>query len=226
MMVESAFPFCPLCSNNTVRLYFHTGLREYYKCSICDLVFVHPRHYLSREAEFRRYELHDNDAENPGYNNFLNKLLIPMTQRISVTANGLDFGSGPVPLLQQKFEDLGHIVAVYDSFYAANSTVFDQVYDFITASEVIEHLHQPLVDLDRLWCCLKPGGHLGIMTGILKPELDFGSWYYNSDTTHVIFFSPASFDWLGRHWNAELEYSGDNVVIFRKSPVKGNNHAE
>lgn len=56
------------------------------------------------------------------------------------------------------FEEAGHEMAIFDKFYAPDSKVFRKRYDFITATEVLEHLKKPKVELNRLWALLPPGG--------------------------------------------------------------------
>ena len=48
---------CPLCSNIDTRHFHQDTQREYLICPSCDLVFVDPKYYLDRDAEFKRYEL-------------------------------------------------------------------------------------------------------------------------------------------------------------------------
>ncbi len=216
-MAINTFNPCPLCSNKNAQPFHRDADRDYLKCPNCDLVFAHSRHYLSREEEFKRYEFHENDPDDPAYRAFLNKLFEPMVERIPANSDGLDFGSGPGPLLKIMFEEQGHGMSVYDIYYAPETIVFDREYDFITSSEVVEHLYQPMAELDRLWSCLKSGGFLGIMTGIRKTDIDFPAWHYIRDETHVIFFSPATFEWLAKLWGANLEFVGNTVAIFQKA---------
>ena len=183
---------------------------------ICDLVFAHPRHFLSPGEELERYQHHNNDVEDPGYRSFLSKLYIPMIKRIAVNSMGLDFGSGPGPLLKLMLEEQGHNMSIYDIHYAPDKSVFERQYDFITSTETVEHLYKPMEELDRLWGCLKPGGILGIMTGLRHKNIDFAKWHYIRDDTHVVFFSPDSFCWLGEHWGTAPEFIGDSVILFQK----------
>ncbi len=218
---------CPLCSSTNTSHYHSDQFRNYLHCPICDLVFAHPNSYLGKEEEFKRYELHQNDMESSGYRNFLQKMSDPMLQRITAESKGLDFGSGPGPLLKKMFEEQGHSMSLYDSFYAPDQSVWNNSYDFITSTEVVEHLHKPLVDLDRLWSCLNPQGYLGIMTSMRLSDLDFSSWHYIKDPTHVIFFAPQTMVWLEKHWGANLEILGDSTVIFQKTDdVKTNMHSK
>jgi predicted TPR repeat methyltransferase len=110
----------------------------------------------------------------------------------------------------------GHEVALYDLYYAPDLTVFEQQWDFITATEVIEHLGQPGQELQRLWHCLKPGGLLALMTKRVTSPQAFSTWHYKNDPTHISFFSESTFQWLASEWRAELEIVADDVVILRK----------
>ena len=139
-----------------------------------------------------------------------------MQARIAPHSKGLDFGSGPGPTLSVMFEEVGHAVALYDHFYARNPSIFERSYDFITATEVVEHLHQPRQELDRLWASLKPGGYLGIMTKLVLDQAAFATWHYKNDLTHVCFFSRTTFQWLAAQWQAELTFEGKDVVILKK----------
>ncbi len=114
------------------------------------------------------------------------------------------------------FEEAGHLMATYDPFYAADVSVFADKYDFITATEVFEHLHHPGRELDRLWDCLGPEGILGIMTKLVRSSEDLALWHYIRDPTHVCFFSDRTFAWLAGTLQAELNFADKDVIIFRK----------
>jgi len=132
---------------------------------------------------------------------------------------GLDFGAGPQPTLSVMFEEAGHEVTIFDYFYAHVPSVFERQYDFITASEVVEHLHKPKEELERLWACLKQGGRMGIMTKPVPAHNAFSGWYYKNDLTHVCFFSQATFEWLALKWDADVTFADKDVVIFHKKTL-------
>ena len=208
---------CPLCSNPDTSAYHSDQARDYLHCPVCELVFAHPDSRLDRAEEFKRYELHQNDLDDLHYRAFLQKMCDPMLNRITEHSSGLDFGSGPGPLLKLMFEEKGHHMCHYDTFYAPDQDVFKTSYDFITATEVVEHLHQPMEELDRLWACLKPAGFFGIMTSLNMADLDFSSWHYIKDETHVVFWAPNTMIWLASRWGAHLEIIGNSVAIFQKT---------
>lgn len=162
------------------------------------------------------YDRHENNIEDAGYRSFLARLADPLLQRLNPNCRGLDFGCGPGPALAVMLREQGHEVALYDLYYAPDLEVFDQQWDFITSTEVIEHLGQPGQELQRLWQCLKPGGLLALMTKRVTNLEAFSTWHYKNDPTHISFFSESTFQWLAAQWQAELEIVANDVVILRK----------
>ena len=114
------------------------------------------------------------------------------------------------------FEELGHTVAIYDHFYAKNPVALQQPYDFITATEVVEHLHDPATILSKLWTLLRPNGFLGLMTKLVQDQDAFAKWHYKNDLTHVCFFSKGTFEWLANQWQARLEFFHNDVILLSK----------
>lgn len=212
---------CPLCGHAESSAYLRDRRRSYLHCARCKLVFVPPAEFVSEEAEKAEYELHRNSPDDPGYRRFLSRLADPLLARLAPGSAGLDFGSGPGPTLSVMLEEAGHCVALYDPFYAPGTPVFDRRYDFITATEVVEHLHRPGYELARLWGCLKPGGWLGVMTQLVIDREAFARWRYKEDATHVVFFSKATFRWLAADWGAELTFADRGVMLLRKPSVEG-----
>jgi len=207
---------CILCNQYSVSNYYEDKNRSYLYCSECKLVFVPKEYRLSSYEELFRYNLHQNNPNDANYRNFLSRLFLPLNALISSGSQGLDFGSGPGPTLSIMLNEAGHNCINFDYYYANNPDVFNHKYDFITASEVVEHLFNPRDELFRLWNCLKPGGVLGIMTKQVRDKKSFEKWHYKNDLTHVSFFSRESFSWLKEQWNSSLDFINKDVVIFQK----------
>ncbi len=211
---------CPLCRRADPRHFHRDRRRDYLRCSDCALVFVPPQFHLDRDAERAEYDLHRNDVDDPGYRAFLSRLVIPLLQRLTPPATGLDFGCGPGPALARMLEEAGLEVELYDPFYAPDDAVLCRSYDFICATEVVEHLSAPGAELARLWSRLAPGGWLGIMTKLVRDRAAFAGWHYKNDPTHICFFSRRTWDWWARRAGAALTYVGDDVMLLQK-PVPG-----
>jgi hypothetical protein len=212
---EAVDQICPLCETSAGQP-FHSDSREYLRCPACSLVFVLPHQFLSPGEERAVYDHHQNSPDDPRYRHFLSRLFTPMSDRLAAGSCGLDFGSGPGPTLSVMLAEAGYPMEVYDPLYAPDTEPLRRQYDFITASEVVEHLHHPRRELDRLWSCLRPQGLLGIMTKRVIDRRAFSSWHYKNDPTHVCFFSIKTFEWLADHWRATLSVLGDDVVILTK----------
>ena len=207
---------CPLCVGDRISFYFSDSRRSYLHCSHCDLVFVPPQWHLNPAAEKAQYDLHQNDVGDLRYRAFLLRLMRPLVHRLPPGAQGLDFGCGPGPALAQMLRESGFEVALYDPFFAPEEGKLEVNYDFICATEVVEHLHQPGRELDRLWSLLRPGGWLGIMTKLAHDHDAFGRWHYKNDPTHVCFYSAATWHWWARQRPASLEIIGADVILLQR----------
>ncbi len=212
--MEKDDSLCPLCKKYRNSLFHQSENRIYLHCSNCDLVFVPDNFILSEEEEKKKYDNHQNSPQNGGYVDFLNRLLIPLERYLPKGAEGLDFGCGPGPTLSVIMKEKGFMMDIYDHFYAKESQVFQKRYDFITLTEVIEHLKNPVFEMERLWNLLKTEGYLGIMTAFRVEKFD--SWYYKRDLTHIRFFSQNTFKWLAKKLDAKILLANNGVVIMKK----------
>ena len=208
---------CPLCGHGDTADYCTDRWRSYRRCPACHLVFVPPRFHLSAVAEKAEYDRHQNDPTDAGYRRFLGRLVDPLQELLAPASQGLDFGAGPGPTVSMMLEEAGHQVALYDPFYHPDRSVFDHSYDFVTATEVVEHLRHPRAELDQLWTRVRPGGVLGIMTKLVRDRDAFAGWHYKRDPTHVCFFARESFQYLARQWRAELIFLAADALVLRKS---------
>jgi len=215
-MPESTGVVCPLCHGKAIGHYLSDKRRDYLRCAGCDLVFVPPKQHLSPVEEKAHYDLHENDPVDAGYRRFLSRLADPMLACLPTGAAGLDFGAGPGPTLSRMFAEAGHPTAIYDCYYANDPSVLEKTYDFVTASEVVEHLAEPGDVLQQLWSLLRPGGWLGLMTKRVTDREAFARWHYKNDPTHISFFSRATFEFLGERWGASPHFPHPDVVLFRK----------
>jgi len=207
---------CPLCAENRVGEYAKDRDRIYLQCTNCRLVFVPVIYHISSNDEKARYDLHQNNLHDDGYRKFLQRIVKPVTLHLQPQAKGLDFGSGPGPTLSLLFAELGYSMDLYDCFYAKNEIVWRKHYDFITATEVVEHLKHPYQELKRLFSILNIASPLAIMTKLITPQINFGKWSYKNDKTHISFFCKDTFKWLANKLHARLIFMENDIIILIK----------
>tara|TARA_R110000851_G_scaffold141976_2_gene280059 strand:+ start:3068 stop:3742 length:675 start_codon:yes stop_codon:yes gene_type:complete len=211
---------CPLCEDRAVAHYWSDRQRDYLQCSHCQLVFVPSGQQLSPAQEKSHYDLHQNNPGDQRYRAFLGRLSTPLIGMLAPGSRGLDFGAGPGPTLSVMLQEAGFDMTIYDIYYAADRSVLANRYDFITATEVVEHLSRPGEVLQTLWAMLEPAGWLGLMTKLVQDKAAFERWHYKNDLTHISFFSFVTMDYLRTRWGASIERPEDDVILFRK-PDRG-----
>jgi hypothetical protein len=207
---------CPLCYSLDTHHYFEDKMRSYRNCSVCQLIFVPEQYHVTNQVEKEIYDLHQNSPEDEGYRGFLNKLLIPLSQKLTPQAHGLDFGCGSGPTIKPMLEAQGFKVDNYDIYYYKQEKLLLKKYDFITTTEAIEHFNQPRKELELLDSLLRSGGYLGIMTKRPTNLEAFSRWHYKNDQTHICFFSEKTFYWIANLFNYDIEFPGSDTVILQK----------
>lgn len=207
---------CPLCLDPGAGVFFKEPARPYHRCHECSLIFVPSRFHLSEEEEKKRYDLHENNPDDPRYREFLNRLAGPLAARLPKGAKGIDFGSGPGPALSIMFSELGFSMKNFDPFYANDPEVLEGVYDFLACSEAMEHFSDPKREWELFMRMVRKGGFIGVMTDLLKEGADFPSWRYKREPTHVCFYSKKTFQWLAERYELKLDFFGTSVALFQR----------
>ena len=220
MLEDDTRQSCLLCASEEVTPFWQEKRARYWSCAGCGLVFMDPEDRLPLLEERAQYDLHENDPADPRYRSFLSALADPLLSRLSANSSGLDYGCGPGPALAEMIREAGHQVALYDPYYAPFPRALDATYDFVTATEVVEHFHDPEREFRTLFSMIRPGGILGVMTNRLVEREVFAKWHYKNDPTHVCFFAEETMLWLGRRYGADVEVLNSRVTLFRLD--KGN----
>ncbi|WP_052078688.1 class I SAM-dependent methyltransferase [Spirochaeta lutea] len=207
---------CTLCGESS-GYYAQVIGRDYYSCPGCGLVFMDPGQRLNPLEEKDRYTMHENHIPDPGYLHFLDTLLEPLMEFIPRGSTGLDYGSGPYPMLAQVMTDRGYSVEIFDPFFAPRSPRSTD-FSWVSCCEVAEHFYKPLEDWERLASFLAPRGVLGVRTNLVKPDMTpglFQGWHYPRDPTHVSLYRQETMAWLARHLNLEIIFQNPVTTIFR-----------
>lgn len=208
---------CPVCERGVPEAFQTVSPRRYLRCPVCYATLMAPECRLTEKEEKAVYDLHDNHPDDPGYRRFLSRLATPMLARVARGSAGLDFGCGPGPVLASMLEAGGMKMSLYDPYFYPDTTPLRRAYDFITCTEVVEHLYQPAAVFRQLDSLLHPGGYLAVMTCFQTDDGRFANWHYRRDPTHVVFYREATLQWLADRYNWQLEVPGKDVAIFRKS---------
>ena len=210
---------CTLCGGIETALFFTNrdpaGGRDFIRCQNCDLVFVPPAFHLDEQAQKERYLQHNNDPDDDEYRRFLSRLLDPLRPNLIPGSRGLDYGAGPGPALAAMMREEGFNIRLYDLYFHPDERALKLTYDFITCTETAEHFSGPAEEFQRLQRLLRPGGWLGVMTGMLDSWDDFPDWYYHRDPTHVCFYSKSTMGWIGERFSLDFLFPAQNVVLFR-----------
>lgn len=207
---------CPLCSSSVINLFFEDRRRHFYRCERCNLIFVPIEDHIDPAAEKARYDLHQNSPEDKGYRSFLSRILPPLQPKINQGDRGLDYGSGPSPVLAAILRENGFQSVFYDPFYHNQPELLQEQYDFVTCTEVVEHFRHPLSDWKQLINLVKKGGWLAVMTQMTPETMAFDRWYYQRDETHVCFYTLESFKWIAAEFQLILEPAGQSIVLFQR----------
>lgn len=215
---------CPLCSANDSAFYHRDKKREYWQCFNCELIFVPKSFHLSIDEEKALYDLHINDPNDLNYRRFLTRFLNPLLVNLNRQStdthrpSGLDFGSGPGPTLSLMLKELGFQCENYDLYYAKHEHLLKPYYyDFVTSTEVVEHLRDPYSVFKKLFSLVKTNGYLGIMTKRSDTLERFKHWHYIQDPTHICFYNEITFKWLANEFNCKVIFPENDVAIFQLS---------
>jgi len=205
---------CRLCAHQARGFMTVDGV-DYLACDHCGLRFMDAAYLPSPADEKSHYDQHENEVDDPRYRRFLSRLSEPLMQVLPQGSTVLDFGSGPGPALAKMMQENGHYVSIYDPFYAPDLAVLNRQYDAVTASEVIEHFHQPKTGFQQMLSCVKAGGWLAVMTQVQNDDQAFAEWHYRRDPTHVAFYRAESFDYIAAAYGLELQRPSSQVALFR-----------
>jgi 2-polyprenyl-3-methyl-5-hydroxy-6-metoxy-1,4-benzoquinol methylase len=204
---------CSLC-NSSVSQTFVSQQREYYKCNTCFAIGMNPHFFPSTEKEISRYQNHNNNVNDIGYQNFVKPIVENVLTQFNPTDIGLDFGCGTGPVITKLLRDKQYTINTYDPFFDNNIDALNTTFNYIVCCEVIEHFHHPYKEFKLLKSLLQPNGKLFCMTAIYNENIDFENWYYKNDETHVFFFHKNTFEWLKNEFGFSKVSIENRLIIF------------
>ena len=207
---------CKLCNHNTTSYFDKRIQATFYWCSYCDFIFKDEKDYVDQIKEKEIYDYHQNSIEDEKYvaylDKFIQKGILPF---VGEGKRGLDFGSGPTPVLSTILKDVYHYrMSLYDLFYFNKAENLEKQYDFICSTEVIEHLKEPLEYFSKFSKMLSTKGVLAIMT-LLHPSSveELQNWHYTRDRSHISLFSYKTLEYIAHTTGFRIVYTDHHRII-------------
>jgi hypothetical protein len=194
---------CPMCSHSGQFTHLTGPLQiSYWHCEICQLIFMDRDYLPDVETEEQHYKTHQNGPQYQGYVDFLNQAINPTLPYLDSSMRGLDYGSGPGPTLCLLLKNQGIQCENYDPIFSPDMP--DGKFDFIFATEVVEHFFYPAQEFTRISSVLNSGGIFTIMTELWQDLDGFSEWYYAKDPTHVCFYHARTMDYMCKKFGFEI----------------------
>lgn len=205
---------CLLCKSTNTTLFYKDSQHTFFKCPQCNSVYRDPNSFLVLTEEKERYLTHNNDVNDPAYQQFVSPIVYAVTNDFRTGTKGLDFGAGTGPVIAKLLSEKGYDIALYDPFFYPNTAPLSDVYDFIVCCEVIEHFHHPEKEFKLLKNLLKSRGKLYCKTHLLSEDTEFSKWYYKDDPTHVLLYSEENLKWIRDEIGfSEIKINGRLIVF-------------
>lgn len=196
------------------------GKRTLVRCSRCNLLFINPR--ITRDAITKTYSGRDyfeRNTEQTGYRNYLQdrelhllffrrqlselEALVPKGHLLDVGCAG---GFLVEEAIRRGWQAEGVELSEYASDYARNTLGLkvrtgslreaqfaDGRFDALVMDDVIEHLENPVTDVQEVWRILKPGGIFLLHTpNAASPwrHLMGKHWIHLKPDEHLFYFTP------------------------------------
>lgn len=202
---------CPLCSSLK---FFEFQGADFFKCSDCGLIFKDFRSRLNLQEEKDRYGLHENNIDDERYVKFLWPVVEELKKHVPSPATGLDYGSGPTPVLAELLRRENYDTLAYDPFFSPIDLQNISNLDFVVSTEAVEHFYSPGKEFQKIFKLLSPKGALIVKTEFFKPGMNMNQWHYPRDPTHVCFFSEESLKWVANKYSRSVAFPLPSIGVF------------
>ena len=206
---------CSLCGSET-DFFSEVHKRKYVSCPECHSIQLHVDYHLSPTAEKERYLKHHNDINDLGYQQFVYPIVKAVREKYTFQQKGLDFGSGTGPVITNLLRKDEYNIVTYDPFFDPNYLTFNHKYDYIVCCEVIEHFFDPAKEFKLLHSLLHTEGALFIKTSLYQKSINFDTWWYKNDPTHVFFYTNDTMQWIKAKFGYNSLKISKEIIVFQK----------
>jgi Zn-finger nucleic acid-binding protein len=206
---------CPLCA--TPSNAFYEGEKQHFMlCPNCKGIFRDRDELLHEQDEKERYLHHKSDVKDMGYFKFVSPIIEQVKHHFDKGARGLDFGCGHTPVLSEHLKKEAYTMSHFDPIFFNDTSLINSSYDFIVCCEVMEHFFYPFQEFKKLYKALLPNGKLICKTHLFEEEMDFDSWYYKNDPSHVFIYQHKTIEWIKDFCYFKEVKITDRVITFSK----------
>lgn len=210
-------PICKICSENVYNLHDEKFGIIYMRCEKCGFIHLDEAFHVTFDEERAEYDLHENSGEDQGYVNYLDSFLKMAVDPYISEGGALDFGCGPEPVLAALLNMRGFTTMTFDRHYAHDKDALASQYDLITSTEVFEHFHDPVKEMQAISTCMKPGAYLSIMTRVPPTDEAFFNWAYRREQTHISFYTEEALCILAQKNKMKVVYHDHKrITVFKK----------
>jgi len=206
--------YCPLC-NTSGDDFYQDKNQLYFKCPNCLGIFIEKDLRPNRETELSRYLKHNNYIEDINFQKFVSPITSSIMRDFALKDKELDFGAGSGPVISKILEDNNYNIVQYDPFFHNNPKLLNDKYDYIACCEVIEHFHNPKQEFILLNDLLDKNGKLYCMTNLYNDSIDFDSWDYKNDITHIFIYKKETIYWIKEHFGfTDVKIDGRLITFY------------
>lgn len=203
---------CPLC-HSPLTAFIDT---DYFDCRGCKALVKDPSLLPTPEEEQKRYKSHNNDVKDVRYQKFTAPIWQYILEHFTQQDLGLDYGSGTGPVISKMLLDQGYSIKQYDPFFSPEHALLDLEYNYIACCEVVEHFFHPRDEFTKLDNMLLPGGKFVGMTLLYQDDINFKTWSYRKDETHVFIYRKETLQFIARLFDYKLTELTNRFFVFKK----------
>jgi 2-polyprenyl-3-methyl-5-hydroxy-6-metoxy-1,4-benzoquinol methylase len=206
---------CPLCQHHTT-VFYQFKQRLYHQCGFCQAIVMDKSLWPEQAAEKARYLEHLNEVEDTRFQQFVSPITNHVLNDFPAEAKGLDFGAGHAPIITHVLHNQGYDIQPYDPLFFNQPELLEQQYDYICSCEVIEHFHNPEESFSLLNSLLKEQSKLFCMTELYHEGINFHTWNYKNDPTHVFIYHRNTMSYLANRFGFQRAEITGRLIVFSR----------
>ncbi len=222
---------CLVCQGKGKEIFKGRILKKYetcyYQCPECGLIYTEEPYWI-KEAYDDAITIYDTGIMTRNISLSIATYTILKSLFGNRNVRGLDWGGG-YGIFVRLMRDLGYSFSWFDK-YSANlvsrgfeaDIKLDERYDIITAFEVLEHLPDPLQEIEKM---LNKSNIILFSTVVYDkkmnyPQLDDWWYYVPEEGQHIVFYSNMTLKKIAKKFNINYYSINSSLHIFSKKKIR------